>query len=893
MLATMRTVVSRSRMLLLGLAFLGAGASAARAQGGVIGGRLTDAESGNGVASARVEALAADGTVAATAVSDEQGTYRLASLSPGSYTLRITRLGYAPRRIADVRVGGGGGGPVVLAVVLTSVATQLNPSVVTASRRQEKALEAPAAVAVVSTQDVEERAALTSTDHIRAVPGVDVVQSGLLAANVVARGFNNAFSGAMLTLTDNRYAAVPSLRVNIPYLPATTNDDIERIEVVLGPGAALYGPNSANGVLHVITRSPFDSRGTTVSVFGGNQSVAGAAARVATTVGERFAFKVSGQYMQGEDWQFIDDVERINRQAAITAGANPATLLIGARDFDVERWTGELRGDLRPTDDSELIFTYGITNAGSAIELTGAGTGQVKDWTYEYYQLRGRAGRLFGQVYLNESDAGDTYLLRTGQPIIDNSTVLVGQLQHGLDLGTRQSFIYGVDYQETDPKTEGTINGRNEDDDDITEVGGYVQSETSLSPQFDFIAALRVDDHSRLEDVVWSPRAALVFKPSDTQNWRLTYNRAFSTPTTNNLFLDLLAGSLRPLAPYDVRALGVPSGGFRFRRDCAGTLCMRSPFLPTNDFIPSSVTAYWPIVRGVLAQAGVPNANVLPAPTPQQVGTVLRVLNPTNRQFTEVSPEDVRDIDDIRPTINNTVELGYKGLLADRLLLAVSVYREWKKNFVGPLIVESPNVFINGPQLAAYLVTLGFPPAQAGAIAGGVAMLPLGTVVPDSRLTSTPDLFLTYRNFGDVDYWGGDLSVEALLTSRFSVSGSYSYVSKDFFPREEVGGLSDVALNAPANKATLGGRYRDEGSGIAVELRARYVDAFPVNSGVYVGTVDSYTLLDANFSYRVPFAPGVQLSVTAQNILDEKHRQFVGVPELGALVLTRLSYTFR
>ena len=877
--------------MLFAIALLLCAAPPVLAQGGAITGRLTESETGAAVASARVEAIADNGQVVGTALSDEQGAYRIANLPAGTYAVRITRLGFQPRRIASVSVTADA--PAELSLALVSVATQLNPSVVTASRRTEKALEAPAAVSVVPTEEVEERPAITTTEHIRAVPGVDIAQSGLVQANVVARGFNNAFSGAMLTLTDNRYASVPSLRVNIPYLMATTNEDIERIEVVLGPGAALYGPNSANGVLHIITKSPFASRGTTVSAFGGNQSVGGASLRHASAIGERFAFKVSGQYMQGEDWEFIDPVEAANRQAAIGAGANPNTLLIGRRDFDVERWNGELRGDFRPTDDSEVIFSYGITNAGSAIELTGAGTGQVKDWTYSYYQLRGRAGRLFGQVFLNTSDAGDTYLLRTGQPIVDKSTLLVGQLQHGLDLGTRQSFTYGIDYQETKPKTEGTINGRNEGDDDITEIGGYIQSETSLSPMFDFIAALRVDDHNRLEDVVWSPRAAIVFKPSDSQNWRLTYNRAFSTPTTNNLFLDLLAGSLRPLAPYDVRALGVPEGGFQFNRDCLGTLCMRSPFVPPQvGQLPSNVTGYWPIIQGVLAQAGVPNANLLPAPTPQQVGTILRVLNPTTGQFSVVQPEDVRDIGDIQPTINNTVELGYKGLLGDRMLLAASVYREEKKNFVGPLIVESPNVFVNGPDLAAYLIGLGFPPAQAGGIATQVAQLPLGTIVPEHPLTSTPDLFLTYRNFGDVDYWGGDISLEALLTDRFSIYGSYSYVSKDFFPQAEVGGLTDVALNAPQNKGTLGGRFRDDVSGLSIDLRTRFVDAFPVNSGVYVGNVRSYTLIDAMVAYDLPFTPGMQLSISAQNILNHEHREFVGVPEIGALVLTRLSYTF-
>src|SRR5690606_10829117 len=90
---------------------------------------------------------------------------------------------------------------------------------------------------------------------------------------VVARGFNNICSGALYTLTDHRIASVPSLRVNLMHFVPTTNEDLERIEVVLGPGSALYGPGTANGVLHMITRSPLLEQGTTFSFSGGERSL--------------------------------------------------------------------------------------------------------------------------------------------------------------------------------------------------------------------------------------------------------------------------------------------------------------------------------------------------------------------------------------------------------------------------------------------------------------------------------------------------------------------------------------------------------------------------------------------------------------------------------------------
>ena len=90
---------------------------------------------------------------------------------------------------------------------------------------------------VVPQVQVTERPTLTVTDHLKGLAGVDISQGGLVQANVVGRGFNNIFSGATLMLIDNRFASVPSLRVNVPAFFPAANEDIEKIEFVLGPGA--------------------------------------------------------------------------------------------------------------------------------------------------------------------------------------------------------------------------------------------------------------------------------------------------------------------------------------------------------------------------------------------------------------------------------------------------------------------------------------------------------------------------------------------------------------------------------------------------------------------------------------------------------------------------------
>ena len=874
----------------------------AAAQSGSISGRVTAAGSGQPVAGARVEATAS-GRTGGTATTDENGQFRIANLTAGSYSLTVARIGYQLQRIDGIVVG-----PTTATIDVTMplLGSILEQVVTTASRAPEKVLDAPASVSVVNEKEINERPSITVTDHIATLPGIDVARGGLMQANVVARGFNNIFSGALLTLTDNRFAYVPSLRVNIPYLIPTNNEDIERIEVVLGPGAALYGPNAAGGVLHIITKSPFTSQGTTVTIDGGERDVFRGALRTAGTLGEKFGYKLSYDSFRGNDWR----------------PADPDTLELVARDLRLRRQGGEARVDFRPTRGSEIIATYGRAVAGNAVEPTGLGPGQVRDWTFSSYQLRARTGRLFAAAFLNTSDAGNTFLLRTLQPIVDKSTQRVGQLQHGFDFGLRQRFIYGIDYQHTVPETEGTINGRNEDDDDIEEIGGYLHSITRLTPKLELVTAARLDNHSRLADNVFSPRVALVFKPTENQNIRATFNRAFSTPSTNNLFLDLLAGRIPATGTqlFGVRALGVPASGLTFRRDCAGgisSLCMRVPaaFGGTGNQIPAAAALLYRAAIGAasarLVAAGIPaslvNYMASLQPTSAQVSTQLRILNTANGSFVDVAPEDLRDVAPITPTTNSSFELGYKSDIAQRLRLSVDLWRENKRNFVGPLIVETPNVFLDRASLQSYLtaqltpvagaataaaVAANVAPALAG-ISGSSAVpgVPLGVVNFDHELSGASDVIVTYRNFGKLSVWGADFGAEWLLGDRYSLVGTLSHVSKDFFPRSEIGGVQDISLNAPRSKGSLAARFNDEPKGTSAELRFRAVTTFPVYSFIN-GTVRTYQLVDAGFAFRPAVLRGALWAINATNLLDRKHTEFVGGGEIGRLVMTRVQATF-
>ena len=894
---------SRFASILSAAFAIGLPTSPAGAQTGDISGRVTDAETGEPIAGAAVEALG-EGERSSTS---QEGQFTLA-VSPGSHSLVVTLVGYETARVDGVRVGSEG--TTELNVALRSRALVLNPVVVTVSRRMEKALDAPASISTVSAEEVARTAAVTVADHVTTLPGIDRAQTGLAQGTVVARGFNNVFSGTLLTIIDNRYARVPSLRFNAYSMFPTTDLDIDRIEVSLGPGAALYGPNASSGVMHIITSSPLDGQGSSVSVAGGERSLLHAQFRTAHAPSEGVGLKISGQYMRGNDWEYADSFEVDARKAGCAKCV---------RDYLGERHSVDARLDLRVADDGILVVNGGTSTLARGVEMTGIGAFQVKNWGYNFLQSRFSKGRLFAQFFLNMtnsgSEAGDvdgdgTFGLRTGEAVVDQSRTMAAQFQYGFDVGSRQSFTYGIDWQRTEPRTGKTINGRNEDDDIVSEIGGYVHSETSLGDKLDLVTAVRIDNHDRLADPNISPRAALVFKPAEAQNFRLTYNRAFATPSSNNLFLDITAARLPPPldAFYSVRARGVPSGGFTFIERCDGgfkNLCMRSPLAPGRR-LPADAPSLWEGLLDLLETAVPDLAPIVPTlrnpgaiPNDPGLGTVLRRLDLDTRQFP--LDEGPTAVDPLQSTIYNTFEGGYKGLLGNRVLLAADVYTAKIENFVGPLRMETPNVFLDPAATQAFVLHRLTPLIQAGVITEAqaaviiqtLAGIPIGTVVPDG--VEDHELMVTYRNFGDVEYWGADLAAQILVSDRLRLDFNYSTVSDDCFgdnEKGECGGAFDIALNAPKAKGSVGLTYDDRAAGLSLRGRLRMTGEFPMNSGVYKGRVEAYQVVDASVGYRLPFQPGTRVSLTANNILGNMHREFVGAPEVGRLLLLRVHHEF-
>ncbi|HSW30264.1 MAG TPA: TonB-dependent receptor [Longimicrobiales bacterium] len=919
---------------LLGLAAVLAVALAApvAAQQGLLTGRITDVATGLPIEAAQVQILG--GARSTGGLTDGNGTYHI-QLAAGTYSVVVEYVGYRSERFPGIRVLAGQ--PTVYDIRLTSRALELDPIVVSPSRSGvgEKETKAPASVHTISSLEISERAVTTPVDYIKNAPGVDVISSGLQSSNVVVRGFNNIFSGALHMLTDNRIAGVPSLRVNLIHFVPSNEQDIERMEVVLGPGSALYGPNTANGVVHILTKSPLDDQGTTVTLGGGERSVFQGNFRSAFLLNPNLGFKVSALYLRGNEWPFEDSTEVANRK---WADANPQACLadrvfrglsaadaqlscgrIGIRHYKTKRFGLEARADWRFAEKGTFIATYGRTDA-TGIEMTGLGAGQTGNWVYQFFQGRVRYDRFFAQAYVNQSDAGDTYLLNSGMPLVDKSSLWVAQAQHGFALADgRQDFTYGFDFLGTRPSTEGKINGSYEDMDNVNEWGIYLQSKTALTDQLDLIFAGRLDDHSILADKVLSPRAALVFKPTEEQSFRLSFNRAYSAPSTLNYFLDIPNGYAPGLAAlgYGLRAYGTGANGWSVANADGSPKGFRSPFNPAgpSTLVPmAGTTAFWKAATGVVAaQTQDPAARALLAylgtltPAPGSIGTML--YNPQSKTLSALAQTPIQGLPSVRESNAESFEVGWTGIVAQRIKLTADLYRTTQNDFVSPLLIQNPLVMFNGQDVGKFLtapvvgaltqqyMAAGLTLAQAqakaaqdapaivGQLAAGIAQVPIG-VVSSSDLPGGADLLVSYRNVGNLTLWGADLAFEWFVTDNWILNGSYSHVSDDMF---DIDDGDPIALNAPTHKGALSVAYRNVRNGFNGEARVRLNNAFPAVSAGFNGGVPSSETVDLNLGYKVPRTNGT-VQLTVSNLFDTEYKSFVGVPTIGRMALIRVKY---
>jgi iron complex outermembrane receptor protein len=256
---------------------------------------------------------------------------------------------------------------------------QMDVEITSVSKRPQKLHEAASAIYVVTEEDIRRSGAVNIPEALRLVPGLLVAKVDQNNYAISSRGFNRqTTSNKLLVLIDGRTVYGPGVSGVRWVAQDTLLEDIERIEVIRGPGAALWGSNAVNGVINIITKTARETQGTLLSGGTGTEEKGFGALRYGGKVGEKFHYRVYGKYRDRDDGKRSDGTEAFDDKQMFQGGfrsdwqVTPKDHLTMQGDY----YEAQFENDLR----SEFVTYTPPTNSPLRLEETDSGANFIARW---------------------------------------------------------------------------------------------------------------------------------------------------------------------------------------------------------------------------------------------------------------------------------------------------------------------------------------------------------------------------------------------------------------------------------------------------------------------------------------------------------------------------------
>jgi outer membrane receptor protein involved in Fe transport len=790
------------------------------------------------------------------AVSGRQGAYRLSEVPSGRQILIARWIGFRP---TEVEVDVPAGGSATLDIALEAHPIPLSDiSVTTVSRAPERVVEAPAAVITVDPMTAR---ALSSTGQaplvLAGLTGVDVTQSGVTDFNINTRGFNSSLNRRVLVLQDGRDLAIPFLGSQEWSALSMPLEDLGRMEMIRGPGSALYGANAYSGVLNITTPTAREVVGTKLSVAGGELSTIRGDLRTANVIADgRFGYRLNVGYYQSDTWtRSRTNLGDLQREYAEVVDTSEAPVNTPAPGFELMPLKGQTKAGPFGTpgeatgDRDDVTSIYGSArfdhyqNNGSVLSLeggdaqvendvlvTGIGRVQVGKSIRPWARAAYAADRFHLMFWYGGRKGLDpSFSLASGAPIEDDAHSIHGEGQVNWPLlNNRARVVVGASARNTAINSKGTLMALVDDDRSDAYYSVFSQAEFEISPKLRVIGAVRFDDGDLFEGQT-SPKGAVVYSPNDQHSIRFTVNRAFQTPSVLEFYLRVPAGAPANLYPLEQGLRASPLG---------------------------------PVL------AGVPDSQLF------TTSAAVPVLALGNRSL------DVETV--------TGYELGYKSQLSSRVFVTIDGYYNKLTNFVTDLL---PGINTN---FGAWTAPPQVPQQFRAQVEAAVRqqLLAAGQTVAALGLTRIPGdstaIVVSYGNAGEAEEYGVELGVGVQLTDELQLQGNYTMF--DFEVDTATVAIGDkLTPNTPEHKLNLAVAYQGD-NGFDARIAGRFVSSYDWTAGVFFGEIPSSETVDVSVGYQVN--QRVRLHAVSTNIFDQQVYQVYGGSVLGRRIIAGVTATF-
>jgi outer membrane receptor protein involved in Fe transport len=420
--------------------------------------------------------------------------------------------------------------------------------VVSASKTSQKITESPSTITIITEKDIKDSGAYSLPDIFRSVPGMDVMYISPTDPNVSIRGFNREGANKILTLIDGRPIYFELFGTTFWEALPISVEDIEKIEIIRGPGSTLYGANAFNGVINIFTKNPQKNRGGKITSRIGNYGLTETVSSMGSD--ETYSYRVSGGYTK------LNSFEDTDTQVLNNIKVNSSFYFISDDEKEkVSIHTGFVNGELDSLfsligtfDAEEYSYLYA-----QAIYENG---GFKANLMYDLTQTTVTGGFPNPETIYAYSESSGYYNLDIKNFNIGFNNPTIGgtarrlnlDLQYQKTLFSRNKFLIGTTYRFSNFDAFGTLDNYSSSN----QLGAFIQNELRLG-DFIFVLGFRgdlldvsenyTDTSTEVDNILnFSPSASLVYAINSHNVLRFSVGKAFRNPTflESNLKINIL-----------------------------------------------------------------------------------------------------------------------------------------------------------------------------------------------------------------------------------------------------------------------------------------------------------------------------------------------------------------
>jgi iron complex outermembrane receptor protein len=420
-----------------------------------------------------------------------------------------------------------------------SIENLMDLEVTSVSKKEQRLSRAGAAIYVITQEDIRRSAAISIPDLLRMVPGVDVAQLDANIWVISIRGFADRFADKVLVLIDGRSAYTPTSSGVYWDQQDVPVEDIERIEVIRGPGGTVWGANAVNGVINIITKNAKATVGGLLTAGAGSGETPQSLIQYGGKIGGKGHYRVFNKYFNVGNLTAADGTEAADGWHMVHSGFRS--------DWDLStRDAMTVQGDLLGTSEGEtvnVVLSNNLPQQPTFNTRTRVGAGNLLGrWNRTLVNNSDFSLQIYYDGYRRHEEGG-----------FEERNTFDLDFQHHLAVGSRQDVVWGLGYRVTGdnltPKFSKRFTPARKTDNLFS---GFLQDEIKIAEELWLTLGSKLE-HNAYTGVEFEPSAQLVWTPFPRQATWLSVARAIRQPARADTAIQIDAN----IVPLDNGNFGV------------------------------------------------------------------------------------------------------------------------------------------------------------------------------------------------------------------------------------------------------------------------------------------------------------------------------------------------